>query len=196
MTVYGITRSNENRPSSDEQRKAIGGAGHTIDPFHWFELGAMKTSVSRKQWRDSLLASLQPGDELIIYDVPALGGSLGQIILFINELIEKQITIKSIKEKFCVAPGDQQSTAIILLLGTVQKKLIAEQTVISKKKIKQSGRHAGRPVGLLGKSKLDPHKNEIKKYLKKGVSKSKIARIYDCSWPALNSFIRTRGLEE
>ena len=86
MTVYGITRSNENRPSSDEQRKAIGGAGHSIDPLHWFELGAMKTSVSRKQWRDSLLASLQPGDELIIYDVPALGGALGQIILFIKHM--------------------------------------------------------------------------------------------------------------
>jgi len=51
----------------------------------------------------------------------------------------------------------------------------------------------GRPKGL-GKSRLDGKEEEIKELLKKGVSKASIAKIYECSWPCVSHFIKTRKL--
>ncbi len=51
----------------------------------------------------------------------------------------------------------------------------------------------GRPRGR-GTSRLDGKEKEIQGFREKGVNRANIARIYGVSWPAMNHFIKTRGL--
>ena len=52
----------------------------------------------------------------------------------------------------------------------------------------------GRPKGSLGVSRLDGKEDEIRRFLKLGVSKTAIAKLTGVSRTALYSFMNTRGL--
>lgn len=53
----------------------------------------------------------------------------------------------------------------------------------------------GRPVGRLESVKLDKRADEIKGYLRKGVSKRAIAKIVDCAPSTLYDWIKRRDID-
>ena len=69
-----------------------------------------------------------------------------------------------------------------------------ERTKEGLSRAKSEGKLLGRPKGSIGKSKLDGKEKEIKEYLKKGVNKQNIARIYGVSWSTIDNFILSRGI--
>ena len=70
----------------------------------------------------------------------------------------------------------------------------SERTREGLAKARSSGKKLGRPKGSLGVSRLDGKQDEIRRFLKLGVSKSAIAKITGVSRPTLYHFIGTRGL--
>ena len=57
----------------------------------------------------------------------------------------------------------------------------------------EKGVRFGRPPGP-GKSKLDPHKEEIAALLKTGSRQTYLAKKYGCAPATLNNFIRKNGI--
>ena len=61
-------------------------------------------------------------------------------------------------------------------------------------KAKSFGKKLGRPKGSLGVSRLNGKEDEIRHFLRFGVSKNAIAKITGVSRPTLYHFIDSRGL--
>ena len=57
---------------------------------------------------------------------------------------------------------------------------------------KKEGVKLGRPKGIPGKSKLDEKEGEIKALYEKKVSIASLAKIYGCSWPTMDNFIKKK----
>ena len=85
-------------------------------------------------------------------------------------------------------------TTLFALFADVERDLISERTREGLAKARASGKKLGRPKGSLGVSRLDGKEDEIRRFLKLGVSKSSIAKITGVSRPTLYHFIGTRGL--
>ena len=60
---------------------------------------------------------------------------------------------------------------------------------------KAQGKRLGRPLGALGRSKLDGKEQDIRALLSKNVSKASIAKILDVSRSDLYHFIETRKID-
>ena len=73
--------------------------------------------------------------------------------------------------------------------------LISQRTKEALAKMKADGRKLGRPVGSLGKSKLDDKRELIEDFISKGVSLASIMKITGVTAPTLYSFIKTRGIK-
>ena len=85
-------------------------------------------------------------------------------------------------------------TTLFALFADVERDLISERTREGLARARASGKKLGRPKGSLGVSRLDGKEDEIRRFLKLGVSKSSIAKITGVSRPTLYHFIGTRGL--
>jgi len=75
------------------------------------------------------------------------------------------------------------------MAAEIERDLISERTKEALKARKASGVRLGRPKGP-GRSKLDPHKDEIKKRLELGVPKKKIAKAFQTTPGNLENWIK------
>jgi DNA invertase Pin-like site-specific DNA recombinase len=67
--------------------------------------------------------------------------------------------------------------------------MISERTKQSLKRLRDEGKHLGRPYGFSYKKLKKKHKKIIE-LLSKGVSKSEIARLMNCTWQTLHRYIK------
>ncbi len=161
-------------------------------------------SSSRKSSKDRLLDllfdKLTSGDTLIVSELSRIGRSLGQIIKIVDHLVKHRIKFISIKENIIMNPRkhDIQTKVMITMFGLfaeIERDLISERTKSGLKAAKEKGKILGRPKGSLGKSKLDGKEEEIKEFLRKKVSVTSIAKIFEVSRTCLYSFIESRKLQ-
>ena len=85
-------------------------------------------------------------------------------------------------------------TTLFALFAELERDLISERTREGLARARSTGKKLGRPKGSLGVSRLDGKEDEIRRFLKLGVSKSAIAKITGVSRPTLYHFLGTRGL--
>ena len=147
---------------------------------------------------DELMSVLQSGDRLVVSELSRLGRSLGQIVAILDALAKRSVSFIAIKESIRVeGKQDIQTkvmTTLFALFADVERDLISERTREGLARARASGKKLGRPKGSLGVSRLDGKEDEIRRFLKLGVSKSSIAKITGVSRPTLYHFIGTRGL--
>jgi len=136
---------------------------------------------------------------LIVSELSRIGRSLGQIINIVDYLVKEKIKFQTIKENITINPGkhDIQTKVMITMFGLfaeIERDLISERTKSGLQAAREKGKILGRPKGVLGKSILDGKEAEISEYLKKGVSKSSIAKILGVSRTCVYAFIESRKL--
>jgi DNA invertase Pin-like site-specific DNA recombinase len=88
--------------------------------------------------------------------------------------------------------GSIQATITATILGLaaqIEREFISMRTKEALTRRKESGLPMGRPKGRAPKVMLDPHREMIQSYLKKGVNKRSIAKIIECSPTTLYSWI-------
>ena len=134
-----------------------------------------------------MLERLAPGDRLIVSELSRLGRSLGQVIHIVDELVKRKIRFTAIKESIHFeGKQDLQTKVMVALFGLfaeVERDLISERTREGLASARAKGRLLGRPKGVLGKSRLDGKKEEIRLLLQKQVSKASIAKIVGVTRP-------------
>ena len=139
--------------------------------------------------------SLNRNDILIVAELSRLGRSVREIIILLDELLKKKITVICIKENLEIKTKHNIQSKIMItmisLFAEIERDLISERTKEGLARAKAEGKLLGRPKGKLGKSRLDGKEKEIQSYINKGVNISNIARIYEISNPALKNFIKT-----
>jgi DNA invertase Pin-like site-specific DNA recombinase len=146
-------------------------------------------------WSDRKIAEILnealPGDTLIVSEISRLARSTLQVLEILELAAKKRISVHIVKNGL-VMDGSIQATITATILGLaaqIEREFISMRTKEALTRRKESGLPMGRPKGRAPKVMLDPHREMIQSYLKKGVNKRSIAKIIECSPTTLYSWI-------
>ena len=139
----------------------------------------------RKNWRTRIIKevvdTLEFGDRLIIPELSRLGRSTLEVLEILKECKDKDVIIYSVKENMILNGSGIESkvmSTFLALFAELERDFISKRTKEGLAAARAKGVLLGRPKGK-GKSKLDPHKEEIIELLKYGVPKTKISKRYN-----------------
>ena len=117
----------------------------------------------------------------------------------LDTLAREGITFVAIKEEIHVEAKQDMQTKVMktlfALFAEVELDLNSERIRECLAKAGLSGKKPGRPKGSLGVSRLNGNEDEIRHFLRLGISRNAIAKISAVSWPTLYHFIDSRGLQ-
>lgn len=166
---------------------------HNIKIDRWVSetISSRKPLTERKLGK--LLKRLKKGDVLIATELSRLGRNLLEVMGILQHCLEKACQIWTLKENYRLG-ADIQSKVLAFAFGLaaeIERQLISERTKNSLKRLKDEGKHLGRPHGF-SYQKLEKKHNKIVELLDKGVSKAEIARLMGCSWVTLHRYIKSK----
>lgn len=162
-----------------------------IDKWLDETISSRKPLTERKLGK--LLKRLKKGDVLIATELSRLGRNLLEVMGILQNCLEKDCQIWTLKENYKLG-ADIQSKVLAFafsLASEIERQLISERTKNSLQRLKDEGKHLGRPRGFTYQ-KLKSKHNKIMELLDKGVSKAEIARLMGCSWITLHRYINER----
>ena len=191
--IYGYIRV-----STDNQ--------HTANQHHEIELFTANNKMKIDQWVEEIISSRKPlherklgkilkklkkGDILIATELSRLGRNLLEVMGVLQECLEKDCQIWTLKENYRLG-ADIQSKVLAFafsLASEIERQLISERTKISLQRLKDEGKHLGRPYGF-SYQKLQKQHKQLIRLLEKGISKAEIARSLGCSWLTVHRYIQ------
>ena len=168
-----------------------------IDDFISVQISSRKDFKKRKL--NEIIDRLDDGDMLIISELSRIGRSVTEVIDIINTLIEKNVRVVCIKENIDLREKQTiQSKLMITMFGLfaeLERDLISQRTKEALKTRKDKGIKLGRPKGP-GKSKIDPHKEDIQNLLDKDLPIASIAKLLDIKYFTLLAYIKKRKMKK
>lgn len=191
--IYGYIRV-----STDHQ--------NTANQHHEIELFAQKREIVVDKWIEEIVSSrkslserklgnllkkLKKGDILIATELSRLGRNLLEVMGILQKCLEKDCQIWTLKENYRLG-ADIQSKVLAFafsLASEIERQLISERTKNSLQRLKDEGRHLGRPYGS-SYQKLQKEHNRLKKLAEKGLTKAEIARNLGCSWLTVHRYMQ------
>ena len=191
--IYGYTRVSTELQNIENQHYEIlaFAKAQKITINKWVdEVISSRKSLKERQL-GKLLKHLKKGDILIASELSRLGRNLLEVMGILQSCLEKDCQIWTLKENYKLG-ADIQSKVLAFafsLAAEIERQLISQRTKESLKRLKDEGKHLGRPHGFSYK-KLDSKKDKIKELLNKQVSKAEIARLLNCSWLTLHRYIQ------
>ena len=191
--IYGYTRVSTELQNTENQKHEIQtfAENNKITINKWVnEVISSRKSLKERQL-GKLLKHLKKGDILIASELSRLGRNLLEVMGILQSCLEKDCQIWTLKENYKLG-ADIQSKVLAFafsLAAEIERQLISQRTKESLKRLKDEGKHLGRPHGFNYK-KLDSKKDKIKELLNKQISKAEIARLLNCSWLTLHRYIQ------
>lgn len=191
--IYGYIRV-----STDHQ--------HTANQRHEIETFIFRNDIKVDKWVEEVISSRKPlherrlgkilkklkkGDILIATELSRLGRNLLEVMGILQECLEKDCQIWTLKENYRLG-ADIQSKVLAFafsLASEIERQLISERTKNSLQRLKDEGRHLGRPYGT-SYQKLQKQHDKLKCLIEKSVSKAEIARSLGCSWLTVHRYIQ------
>ncbi len=153
-----------------------------------------------KSWKErkikAIIDELGKGDRLIVPELSRLGRSMLEIMEILAIAKDSEIAIHDVKNGWDLN-GSIQSKVMAMVFSIaseIERDLLRKRTSEGLKAAKARGVVLGRPPGP-GKSKLDPHKEEIIALLKTGSRKNYIAKRYNCTPALLWHWLKKNGLQ-
>ena len=152
-----------------------------------------------KSWKErkikDIIDDLGAGERLIVPELSRLGRSMLEIMEILSVAKQKEICIYAIKGNWELN-GTLQSKLIAMcfsMAAEIERDLISSRTKEALKARKAAGVKLGRPKGP-GKSKLDPHEEEIIALLNNGSTKTYVAKKYGCTLPNLYNWMKKKKI--
>lgn len=200
MRNWGYVRVSTAKQDVENQRLEIlsyaNNAKIHIDEFISVEVSSRRTMKERRI--EELLDRLESGDTLIVSELSRLGRSLGEIIQIVDSLIKKKIRFIAVKQGMVINGRNEIQTKVMIamfgLFAEIERDLLSERTKMGLANAKAKGKKLGRPVGRLGKHKLDGKEAEIAELLGYRVAKAAIARKFKVSRTCLVDFVKKRDI--
>jgi DNA invertase Pin-like site-specific DNA recombinase len=163
----------------------------------WIEETVSGTRKVQERKLGRLLPTLQPQDVLIVTEISRLGRSLMEVMSFLHILMEREITVYTIKEGYTL--GNNLNSKVLAfafsLSAEIERAMISQRTKEALARKRSEGKRLGRPKGALSKrTKLTGKEGVIKDLLAKRVGVSAIARILGVHRLTVAHYIRSRGL--
>ena len=159
------------------------------------EVVSGKISWKRRRIKE-VIDWLGKDDWIIVSELSRLGRSMLEIMEIISEAKQKEINIHAIKNNWTLN-GTIESKILLMVFSMaseIERDLISSRTKEALRVRKESGVKLGRPKGP-GKSKIDPHKDDIIALLRDGVPKTLVAKRYGTSNVNLYNWILKNKLD-
>jgi len=197
--VYAYVRVSSNKQTLENQRYEIDCFGRkngvTVDKYVEEIISGTKLPEYRKLGK--ILKSMKKGDILICSELSRLGRNLLMIMSVLNECMNREIQIWTIKESYRLG-SDVACKALAFAFGLsaeIERGLIASRTRDALLRKKEQGVILGRPKGIESNTlKLTKHKDKIKNLLGRKLSKSEIAKKLKVSRTTLRLFLKRNSL--
>lgn len=191
--IYGYIRISTDHQNVENQHHEINDFANTqnlrIDKWVEEIISSHKPLNDRKL--GSLLKRLKKDDILIATELSRLGRNLLEVMGILQNCLEKGCQIWTLKENYRLG-SDIQSKVLAFafsLASEIERNLISSRTKNSLQRLRDEGRHLGRPYGFSHK-KLQHRHQEIIKLLNNNVSKAEIARSMGCTWSTLHRYVK------
>jgi len=193
MTVYFYIRVSTDLQNCANQRFELDTFAKknniTADEYVEETISSRKPLSQRKLGK--LLDKLGKGDIIIATEISRLGRNMLEVMGILQHCLEKECEIITIKESYHLG-ADIQSKVLAFafsLASEIERQLISQRTKESLKRLKNEGKHLGRPYGFSYQKLAKKHK-KIVELLDKKISKAEIARLMGCSWATLHRYIK------
>ncbi|WP_134167819.1 recombinase family protein [Paraburkholderia caballeronis] len=141
MSILGYARVSTFEQTLDLQRDALNAAG----AVSIYEDKASGKSADRPELQHCLKA-LRDGDTLVVWRLDRLGRNLQDLIRVVNELEERGIKFRSLKESIdTVGPAGKLVFHMFAALAEFERELIRERTLAGLEAARARGKKGGRP---------------------------------------------------
>ena len=191
--IYGYIRvSTDHQHTANQHHEiALFSANNEMKIDKWVEEVISSRKPLQERRLGKILKKLKKGDILIATELSRLGRNLLEVMGILQECLEKDCQIWTLKENYRLG-ADIQSKVLAFafsLASEIERQLISERTKISLQRLKDEGRHLGRPYGT-SYQKLQKQHDRLMNLLDKGVSKAEIARSLGCSWLTVHRYMQ------
>lgn len=165
----------------------------------WVEEVVSATKHIKDRKVGELVKGLKTEDVLIVSELSRLGRNLMEVMHILHDCMEKQVKVFTIKEKYEL--GDNLNSKVLAfafgLSAEIEQQLISQRTKEALARKKSEGKKLGRPKGSLSRhTKLSGKEDMIVELLRKKLSVSAIAKIFEVHRLTAHSFIKSRKLKE
>ena len=197
--IYGYIRVSTTHQEIANQKYEIQSflTNHDMSADKWVEEIISSKKPLKERRLGKLLKKLKKEDILIATELSRLGRNLLEVMGILQNCLEKNCQIWTLKENYRLG-ADIQSKVLAFafsLASEIERQLISERTKNSLQRLKNEGKHLGRPFGF-SYQKLHKKRAQIKELLNNNVSKAEIARIMGCTWQTLHRYITKTSLLE
>lgn len=168
--IYGYARVSTNHQDTELQLTALKSAGCE----KIFEEHASGRKSNRPVLK-RLIATMQLGDELVVWKLDRLGRSMRNLVLLVDELRQRGIHFKSLTDSIDTSsPMGRFIFHIMSALAEMERELIVERTRAGLAAAREKGRIGGR------RPKLTPEQwAQAGRLILNGVDRKQVAIIYD-----------------
>jgi len=179
--IYGYVRVSTDKQTVENQRYEINCfcEHQKIAVEEWLEETVSGSKEPEKRKLGKLLQKLGKGDILICAELSRLGRSLMMIFDILNQCLKREVQVWTIKDNYRLG-ADISSKVLAFAFGLsaeIERNLISQRTKEALARKRSEGVVLGRPKGRKSAHvKLTGREQEITALLKRGYSKSKIAR--------------------
>ena len=150
----------------------------------------------RKRKIGALIDEMKKGDRLLVPELSRLGRSTLEVLEILKTAKDKDIAVYDAKGNLELNGDSMQSkvmATMFALFAELEHDFISQRTKEALKARKAAGVKLGRPPGP-GKSRLDPHREEIIALLKTGVPKTKVAGKYGVKTSTLYNWLKKNNI--
>lgn len=180
--IYGYIRVSTDKQTVENQKFEIKGfcTGKGIQIEKWISETISATKKLNDRKFGKLMKKLEKGDIVVVSEISRLGRNLMQIMSILNECMEKEVMVLTVKEGYEL--GNNINSKVLAfafgLSAEIERNLISQRTKEALARKKSEGVILGRPKGASAFSslKLFSKKEEVIKMLGEGKSFSYIAR--------------------
>ncbi|WP_171302274.1 master DNA invertase Mpi family serine-type recombinase [Enterococcus cecorum] len=199
--IYGYIRVSTDKQTVENQRYEIVEFCEKKDILieKWISetISATKKLEDRKFGK--LLKKLKKNDVVVVSEISRLGRNLMQIMGILNECMEKEVLVLTVKEGYEL--GNNINSKVLAfafgLSAEIERNLISQRTKEALARKKSEGVRLGRPIGEsdIRSLKLYDKKEKVKRLLDKGYSYSRIAKTLKVHRITVSKFIKRMELE-
>lgn len=179
--IYAYIRVSSDKQTVENQRFEIErfAEQNGIKIDKWVEEIISGTKSVKDRRLGKLIKKMDKDDRLICSELSRLGRSLLMIMGILNECMNREIQIWTIKDNYRL--GDDISSKVLAfafgLSAEIERNLISQRTKEALMRKRAEGIILGRPKGSLSSVvKLTGREKEIERYFEKGFGIAKIAR--------------------
>lgn len=200
--IYGYVRVSTDKQSIENQKFEILNFTNIkkISIDDWIEEVESGGKKAEERKLGGLLKELKRNDILIVSEINRLGRSLLDVMSVLNEIMNKDCVLYSVKENIELGGESNNITSKVLafafsLSSEIERQLISQRTKESLARKKALGQSLGRPKGYkLKNKKISGKEDEIKHLLMHGVSARAISRLLKVHHSTVLAFAKEKEL--